>query len=155
LDYVDPETFRLFNQYIYSRKIILPFHTVCHRDDTESTDSPDHYKLCGKQDLTIVKLWNPAERFQINDLPNHVVDNMMQVMHGCGLMNDECFDFVYKNTKPGSALRKFIVDMVCWKPSKETYYDKHSKFPSEMLADIAKNFQKVASDNGQPKDENP
>ena len=75
----------------------------------------------------------------MKDLQNHVVDNMMRVMGGCGLMNPEFFDFVYKNTKGGSALRKIFVDMCCWVPAQETYYETNLKwFPNEMLADIAK-----------------
>ena len=40
-----------------------------------------------------------------------------------------------------------------WVPSKETYYDKYSKFPNEMLTDIAKNFHPATSDNRRFKDE--
>jgi hypothetical protein len=154
VDYVDTETFRLFHEYIYSRKTTLPFHNVYHRDDTESTDSPDHSELCGQQNLRLVKLWDLARRFQINDLQNHVVNNMMRVMKRCSLMNPECFDFVYENTKPGSALRKLIVDMACWVPAQETGYETNSNwFPNKMLAEIAKNLHKATSDNRRFKDE--
>jgi hypothetical protein len=154
VDYVDTKTFRLFHEYIYSRKITLPFHNVYHRDDTEPTDSPDHQNPCSQQDVRLVKLWNLAERFQISDLQNHVVDNLMRGMESCGSLNHECFDFVYKNTKPGSALRQLFIDMCCWVPAEDTYYETRlERFPNEMLADIAKNFHKATSDNRRFKDE--
>jgi hypothetical protein len=154
VDYVDTETFRLFHEYIYSRKITLPFHNVYHRDDTESTDSPDYSELCGQQNLRLVKLWDLVRLFQINDLQNHVVDNMMRVMEGCGLLNPECFDFVYENTKPGSALRKLIGDVACWVSAQETYYETNlNGFSNKILAEIAKTFHKATSDNRRFKDE--
>jgi hypothetical protein len=154
VDYVDTEAFRLFHEYIYSLKITLPFHNVYHRDDTESTNSPDHSELCGQQNLRLVKLWDLARRFQINDLQNHVVNNMMWVMKGCNLMNPECFDFVYENTNPGSSLRKLIGDMACWVSAQETYYETNlNGFPNKILAEIAKKFHKATSDNRRFKDE--
>jgi hypothetical protein len=151
LPHVDPETFRLFVQYIYSRKITLRFHNINPRDDTEPTDSPNHSQVCGDQDETLVKLWVLARDFQIADLQNHVVENIMKCLVGCGMMRPSCYKYVYDNTKPGSVLRKLVVDLCCWYPNEETYYDNgkggDSKFPYEMLVDIAKTFHKATADN--------
>jgi hypothetical protein len=79
---------------------------------------------------------------------------MMRVMHGCGLMDDECFDFVYKNTQPGSALRKFIVDLACLLGTIQRDILRHIRSSqSDILAEIAKNFHKTTSDNRRFKDE--
>jgi hypothetical protein len=112
---VDSKTFRLFHLYIYSRKITLPFHNVYPRDDTEPTDSPDHGKRCAKLAETLVKLWVLADHFLISDLQNHVVDNIM-LFQACTWITDWTFEYVYENTKPGSALRRLMVDLCCWVP---------------------------------------
>ncbi|KAH9215323.1 hypothetical protein DL95DRAFT_247029, partial [Leptodontidium sp. 2 PMI_412] len=96
LEDVNPETFRLFAEYLYSGKTTLLHHN------------------CVDQDLTLVQLWVLADRFLVRTLQNQVVIHMERIRQSCGEMRPGCWDYVYDNTTLGSPLRALVAEQCAW-----------------------------------------
>lgn len=57
LEDIDVETFELFTEYLYSRKITLRFHNREPDDDGDDINEENHGMKCAAQDNILVALW--------------------------------------------------------------------------------------------------
>ncbi|CZR51160.1 uncharacterized protein PAC_01035 [Phialocephala subalpina] len=131
------EAFRLFSQYLYSNKIIVTCHNKDEEDDTNHEDQDDHTFMCSKQDAVLVELWVLAEKLDVKDLQNEVMDILIRVRQACGPLDASTFEYIYDNTEPGSPLRCLLVDELTRSGHNPTYFaEQGSQFPPEMLLDL-------------------
>ncbi|KAG4443029.1 hypothetical protein IFR05_001483 [Cadophora sp. M221] len=132
LEDVNPETFRLFAEHLYSGKITLLHHNV--NPVGNHGKVYNHTNECAEQDLTLAQLWVLADRFLVRTLQNQVVVHMERIRQPCGKTGTACWDYVYGNTSPGSRLRALIAEQCAWS---ETFdWGDSQQVPQNLLKDI-------------------
>jgi hypothetical protein len=95
-------------------------------------------RLCSQ----LVELWVLAGSLIIPALQNMV---MKEIVRGNGPSTGiatHCINYVYENTTSGSPLRLFFVDLCAGWFSEKVYLASPSRFPQEMLLDLATVFSR-------------
>ncbi|KAH7363901.1 hypothetical protein BKA65DRAFT_472270 [Rhexocercosporidium sp. MPI-PUGE-AT-0058] len=114
---VDPTTFRLFAEYLYSGKITLRYHNVDPTDD--HGDEANHSVDCMAQDLALVQLL-------------------------CAGMLSECWDYVYDNTSPESPLCALVAEQCTWSAAID--YSEMQRAPQDLFSDMIQVYRKALPD---------
>lgn len=141
LDDVDPATFRLFPQYLYSQKVIFDCHNPDPRDDQSPADDDYHPETCKEEDINLIKLWILPEKMQVPQLQNQIIDQLDTVRHVCWGVGPDCWSYVYDNTSSDSPLRLYLADAISWSRDLEDDLD---SMLYELLVDLVKNYRKAA-----------
>ncbi|KAH6709047.1 hypothetical protein BKA61DRAFT_490241, partial [Leptodontidium sp. MPI-SDFR-AT-0119] len=142
LEDVNPGTFRLFAEYLYTGKTTLLHHNVNPTGNHGNEDN--HIDECAEQDLTLVQLWVLADRFLVRTLQNQVVVHIERIRRCCLDMSTKCWDYVYDNTSTGSPLRALVAEQCAW--SNLVDGDDLERAPQDLLKDMVQAYRKALPD---------
>ncbi|KAI9053510.1 hypothetical protein LZ554_002465 [Drepanopeziza brunnea f. sp. 'monogermtubi'] len=102
LDDTTQGAFRLFTQWIYSQKLNIA------QTRPGSVDEDNEALTCG-EDTFLAELYVLADKFDMAPLQNAVMDEFENIGSVTGTIPVGTFNYIYENTSPGSALRRYVV----------------------------------------------
>jgi hypothetical protein len=127
----DPKIFGLVVHWLYFQKID---EEIC---EDKSLTNKQKFVKHQPSIHGLVDLWLLADYLGIPGVQNAAIDMISARVERFSLMDIDNVLKVYRRTNPGSLLRKFYVDIFCWRPIVDNYYLEHSHlFPKEMLIDL-------------------
>ncbi|TVY50522.1 hypothetical protein LCER1_G005361 [Lachnellula cervina] len=133
-------TGRLFVHWLY-------FQQLLDRDDWEPSEDEDE-----NLDLPLIQLYMLADKLLIPRLQNTIIQVMHQHVRENTLTSINALDYVYENTKMGSLLRRFILDLCACYMDPEHYSTNPEKVPKQMLLELdaayATKFKVVEAEKG-------
>ncbi|KAH7363913.1 hypothetical protein BKA65DRAFT_390126, partial [Rhexocercosporidium sp. MPI-PUGE-AT-0058] len=144
LEDVSASAFRLFSQWIYTRKLELLQMSSKVKDITDST--PDPYL---QQDMDLAMLWILADKFAMPRLQNGVILCMNHVSNSLQRLPQKTFHYIYENTTPGSPLRKMTIYQ-CATETAASFFEDTYDFPIQLLADVTQFLIKGKQPNSFP-----
>lgn len=140
-------TFEMFNEWLYTGEIA---EELC--EENNLTDQELH----AKDKPTINQLfdvWLLADYLLVPKLQNYAVDMMIAKQKNRNIIPTGMFRRSYKDTQPGSLMRKLTVDIFVWKwdTKSSEYRECADQIPSEMTMDLVIAFARRVT----KEDENP
>lgn len=158
LEDVGINTFRLFVNWLYSGKIVLPCddevltatekHMRAIGEDDQDGDDDDYegwptqidlVKFISLQDMSLVRLWILADRLIVPRLQNRVMDILSELLlnRRNRPVTSEWLSYAYQSTSAGSPLRDLALDVCLYKMLPTTIRTNPDGFPHQLLIDIA------------------
>jgi hypothetical protein len=131
----NPDTFRVFVQWLYSQNF-----THIHHEEQWELYSEDHDARCEKETISRIELWVLAGKLLIPQLQNEVMTLLRSVGRTCIDPFGLHVDYIYQNTAKTSPLRRFVVNLIAWTAPSSEYKDYHQLYPHEFLLDLVTVF---------------
>ena len=126
----DPEVFRVFQYWLFSRRLYHEETTLADKQDVEEV--PLSYGH-------IVNIFLFADRRGIKELANEALDSLRAKVCQKWEHSADYFQTIYENTLKGSPLRRFVVDYLIVGRAFNNFGNEEEyvrKFPHEMLVDL-------------------
>ncbi|KAJ5032520.1 uncharacterized protein L3040_009121 [Drepanopeziza brunnea f. sp. 'multigermtubi'] len=95
--------FRLLTQWIYFQKLNIP------QIPPGSVVDEDDEALAGEGEAALAELYVLADKFAMAPLQNAVIDEIENIGLVTRNIPVDIFNYIYENTSPGSALRRYVV----------------------------------------------
>jgi hypothetical protein len=127
LDDTTVTAFRLLVQWLYFKKLEI----VQLKNDwvkniaTQTTENN-----------SLAELWVLADKLGIPQLQNVAIETMHQIYTKVQLIPTNTAQYIYNNTNPTSALRRYIVELCAISLSPKSFSNNPDRFPHEMLIDM-------------------
>jgi hypothetical protein len=141
------EAFEMFNEWLYTGEIK---EELCQEKNLSGA------KLSMKDKPTfpqLLDIWLLADYLLVAQLQNYAVDMMIAKKKNRNIIPTDSYEYFYKNTQPGSLMRKFMVDTFVWEShnASSKYGKKAHQIPFEMNMDLLIAFARRVNQE----DENP
>lgn len=130
---VTEDVFRFLVQWLYTQKsdtLQLRQGWVFNRDDES------HVAASNEENMILVKLWVLPDRLVLPALQNLALNTLECSMIKTCRVATNTFKYIYSNTTPDSALRRYALEMCSRAVAAEGYGDKVDDFPLQMLMDL-------------------
>lgn len=136
---VSEGAFRLLVRWLYSQDIQL---IQLRDDEVKEDDTTNNENMC------LVQLWIFAESLKLPKLQNLIIDTLECIGGKHAFVPDNVIPYVYKNTKPGSALREYFIDCCTFIIDRSAFQKAPQNFPKEMLLELADRTISLLEDEG-------
>lgn len=141
LDDEKPQTFQIFNDFLYTGEL-------CDKKEvkTNSDDYEDRTSICLKQ-TRIIEVWIFGDKRGIPVLQNKAIDLLHRhILESWHFDSSRC-KHLYINTVEGSKLRQFVVEVMA------RIYGKleraSERYPNELLGDLCDRFREIRENASQ------
>lgn len=87
-------------------------------------------------DMRLVKLWVLADKLLIPTLQNMIQRYLERLRKKFEAVSTNCIPYVYRETAPGSSLRRLFVSWCAWNMHRSRLEYRPSHFPKKFLLDL-------------------
>jgi hypothetical protein len=88
------------------------------------------------ENQSLAELWVLGDKLGIPKLQNLTIEIMWKIKGVTNRIPTQSFKYIYKNTCPASALRRYVVDSCAFRLNSKGFSKSSHDFPHEMFADI-------------------
>ena len=119
--------FRLLVQWLYFKKLEIA---------QLKEDWVQNKVTATIENNSLAELWVLADKLGIPQLQNVTIETMHQIKAKRNLIPTQTAQYIYNNTSPTSALRRYIVELCAISLSATSFANSPDRFPHEMLIDM-------------------
>ncbi|KAG9241123.1 hypothetical protein BJ878DRAFT_248651 [Calycina marina] len=144
--------FKLFTQWLYSRRLMLqqPFvsdatgYEKNDQEDQEDHEDQEQFMIELDEDMSLVELWVLADKFGMPLLQNDVLDSIHLILEDPeGQLPVQTFPYIFENTTPGSLLREYTISMCVRYMEPEALNQFDENFPRDLLFGMSLKYMEL------------
>jgi hypothetical protein len=138
LDDTTVRAFRLLVQWLYFKKLEIA---------QLKNDWVKNIVMQATENNSLAELWVLADKLGIPQLQNVAIETMHQIYSKVLQIPVYTSKYIYNNTSPTSALRRYIVELCAVSLRATSFSESQAQFPHEMLIDITTFYSSYWHDN--------
>jgi hypothetical protein len=121
--------FRLLVQWFYFKKLEIA-------QLKETWPSIKNVPAAMAETQSLAELWVLGDKLGMPELQNLTLEIMWKIVSVTRQTPTQSFKYIYKNTCPASALRRYVVDSCAFRLRSKWFSELSDGFPHQMFADI-------------------